>query len=137
MNAIRDFPGRGTVVWGARTLDGNSNDWRYIQVRRATIYIEQSVKLALNEFVFAPNVAPTWVTVTSMIGGFLKGMWAAGGLMGATSKDAFWVSCGLGSTMTAQDILDGYMNVMIGLQMVHPGEFIELRFRQQMQGAAG
>jgi hypothetical protein len=62
-------------------------------------------------------------------------MWAAGGLMGATSKDAFWVSCGLGSTMTAQDILDGYMNVMIRLQMVHPGEFIELRLRQQMQGA--
>ena len=137
VNAIRDISGRGTVVWGARTLDGNSNDWRYIQVRRSTIYIEQSVKLALNQFVFAPNVAQTWVTVTSMVGGFLKGIWAAGGLMGATSKDAFWVSCGLGSTMTAQDILDGYMNVMIGLQMVRPGEFIELRFRQQMQGAAG
>ena len=137
VNAIRDFPVRGTVVWGAHTLDGNSNDWRYIQVRRATIYIEQSVKLALNEFVFEPNVAQTWVTVTSMIGGFLNEIWAPGGLMGATSKDAFWVSCGLGSTMTAQDILDGYMNVMIKLQMGRPAEFIELRLRQQMQGGAG
>jgi uncharacterized protein len=137
VNTIPDYPGGGTVVWGARTLDGNSNDWRYIQVRRATIYIEQSIKLALNQFVFAPNVAQTWVTVSSVIGGFLTGMWQAGGLWGATSKNAFWVSCGLGSTMTAQDILDGYMNVMIGLQVVRLGEFIELSFRQRMQGAAG
>ena len=83
INAIRDFVGRGTLVWGARTLDGNSNDWRYIQVRRALIYIEQSVELALNKFVFEPNVAQTWVTVASMIGSFLRGVWQAGGLMGA------------------------------------------------------
>ena len=55
VNAIREFVGRGPVVWGARTLDGNSNDWRYIQVRRTIIYIEQSIKQALNQFVFAPN----------------------------------------------------------------------------------
>lgn len=134
INAIRDFVGRGTVVWGARTLDGNSNDWRYIQVRRALIYVEQSTKLALSRFVFEPNVAQTWVTVTSMISSFLRGMWAAGGLMGSTPQEAFTVQCGLGSTMTAQDILQGYMNVSITLQMVHPAEFIVLTFKQQMQG---
>jgi phage tail sheath protein FI len=136
INAIRDFVGRGTLVWGARTLDGNSNDWRYIQVRRALIYIEQSVELALNKFVFEPNVAQTWVTVTSMIGSFLRGVWQAGGLMGASPAEAFTVQCGLGSTMTAQDILLGTMNVQIMLQMVHPAEFIVLTFKQQMQGGA-
>jgi phage tail sheath protein FI len=137
VNAIRDFVGRGTLVWGARTLDGNSNDWRYIQVRRCLIYIEQSVKQALNQFVFAPNVAQTWVTVTSMIGSFLRNLWSAGGLMGSTPAEAFTVQCGIGSTMTADDILNGYMNVQITLQMVHPAEFIVLTFKQQMQGGAG
>jgi phage tail sheath protein FI len=137
VNAIRDFVGRGTLVWGARTLDGNSNDWRYIQVRRALIYIEQSVELALNKFVFAPNVAQTWVTVSSMIGSFLRGVWQAGGLMGATPAEAFSVQCGLGSTMTADDVLAGKMIVQIKLTMVHPAEFIVLTFQQQMQGGAG
>jgi hypothetical protein len=136
INAIRDFVGRGTLVWGARTLDGNSNDWRYIQVRRALIYIEQSVELALNKFVFEPNVAQTWVSVSSMISSFLRGVWSAGGLMGATAAEAFSVQCGLGSTMTAQDILEGKMIVQIKLQMVHPAEFIVLAFQQQMQGGA-
>jgi phage tail sheath protein FI len=137
VNAIRDFVGRGTLVWGARTLDGNSNDWRYIQVRRALIYIEQSVELALNKFVFAPNVAQTWVTVSSMISSFLRGVWQAGGLMGASPTEAFSVQCGLGSTMTAQDVLEGRMIVQIKLTMVHPAEFIVLTFQQQMQGGAG
>jgi phage tail sheath protein FI len=134
VNAIRSFVGRGTLVWGARTLDGNSNDWRYIQVRRALIYIEQSVELALNKFVFEPNVAQTWVTVSSMISSFLRGVWSAGGLMGATPQEAFTVQCGLGSTMTAQDVLEGRMLVQIMLQMVRPAEFIVLTFKQQMQG---
>ncbi|MEA2880302.1 MAG: uncharacterized protein QOF14_5498 [Hyphomicrobiales bacterium] len=136
INAIREFVGRGTLVWGARTLDGNSNDWRYIQVRRALIYIEQSVELALNKFVFEPNVGRTWVTVASMVGGFLRGVWQAGGLMGATPNEAFSVQCGLGSTMTAQDVLEGRMIVQIKLQMVRPAEFIILSFQQQMQGGA-
>ena len=136
VNAIRDFVGRGTLVWGARTLDGNSEDWRYIQVRRCLIYVEQSVKLALNQFVFAPNVAQTWVTVTSMLGSFLRNLWSAGGLMGSTPTEAYTVQCGLGSTMTAQDILDGYMKVQVTLQMVHPAEFIVLTFQQEMQGGA-
>lgn len=132
VNAIRTFVGRGTLVWGARTLDGNSNDWRYIQVRRTLIYIEQSIKAALNSFVFAANDGQTWVAVTSMISNFLQGLWSQGGLMGDKASDAFSVSCGLGSTMTPQDILEGYMVVQITLQMIHPAEFIELTFKQKM-----
>lgn len=134
VDAVRDFIGRGAVVWGARTLDGNSNDWRYIQVRRTIIYIEQSVKAALAPFVFAPNTATTWVTVTAMVSNFLTNLWAQGGLMGAKASDAFTVTCGLGSTMTGQDVLNGYMIVQVTLQMIHPAEFIELTFKQQMQG---
>jgi hypothetical protein len=134
VNAIRTFVGRGVVVWGARTLDGNSNDWRYIQVRRTLIYVEQSVKTAPNSFVFAPNTATTWVTVTAMIESFLHGLWSSGGLMGPTPAQAFSVQCGLGSTMTADDVLNGVMIVQVRLQMVHPAEFIELVFKQQMLG---
>ena len=136
INAIREFVGRGPVVWGARTLDGNSNDYRYIQVRRTLIYIEQSIKSALNTFVFAPNDGNTWVTVTSMISNFLQGLWSAGGLMGATAKDAFTVQCGFGSTMTGLDILNGYMIVQVTLQMIRPAEFIELTFKQKMEGVS-
>jgi phage tail sheath protein FI len=134
VNAIRDFPNRGTMVWGARTLDGNSNDYRYLQVRRTLIYIQQSIKLALQQFTFASNDGRTWVSVTAMITNFLTSVWSQGGLMGAKASDAFSVQCGLGSTMTGQNILDGYMIVQVTLQMVHPAEFIELTFTQMMQG---
>ncbi len=135
IDVIRDFAGRGPIVWGARTLDGNNYDYRYIQVRRTIIYIQQSIQNALNPFVFAANDGQTWVTVTSMISNFLQGVWSQGGLMGDKASDAYSVACGLGSTMTAQDILDGYMIVQVTLQMIRPAEFIELTFKQKMQGA--
>lgn len=134
IDAIRQFVNRGPVVWGARTLDGNSDDWRYIQVRRTIIYIEQSIKAALDPFVFAANDGKTWATVVSMVSNFLQGVWSQGGLMGATADEAFSVECGLGSTMTAQDILSGYMIVQVTLQMIRPAEFIELTFKQKMSG---
>lgn len=136
VDALREFTGRGTVVWGARTLDGNSNDYRYIQVRRTLIYIEQSIKNALNQFVFAANTGQTWATVTSTVSSFLQTVWSQGGLMGATAAEAFSVQCGLGSTMTGKDILEGYMIVQVTLQMIRPAEFIELTFRQKMEGVS-
>jgi phage tail sheath protein FI len=135
VDVIRYFTGRGPIVWGARTLDGDSSDWRYIQVRRNAIYIETSISKALSQFVFAPNTSQTWIAVIGTISNFLQGVWSQGGLMGNKASDAFSVSCGLGSTMTAQDVLDGYMIVQISLQMIRPAEFIELTFKQQMQGS--
>ncbi len=132
IDIIRAQQNRGCVVWGARTLDGNSGDFKYIQVRRTLIYIEQSIKLALNPYVFAANDALTWTTVTSAIASFLTGLWQQGGLMGSKPSEAFTVQCGLGSTMTAQNVLDGYMIVAVTLQMIHPAEFIELTFKQTM-----
>ena len=136
VNVIRTFTGRGAVVWGARTLDGNNPDYRYIQIRRTIIYIEQSIQAALDQYVFAPNNAQTWAAVTAMVSAFLQNLWSQGGLMGDKASDAFTVQCGLGSTMTEQDILDGYMIVQVTLQMIRPAEFIELTFKQKMEGVA-
>ena len=133
VDVLRAFPGRGTVVWGARTLDGNSADYRYIQVRRTLIYIEQSIKNALEPFTFAPNTGQTWATVVSMVSSFLQSLWSQGGLMGATPADAFSVACGVGSTMTGTDVLNGWMIVQVTLSLIRPAEFIELTFKQKME----
>lgn len=136
INAIRFFNGRGILVWGARTLDGNSQDWRYLPVRREMIYIEQSCKQAIQGFVFEPNNANTWAAVRGMLENFLTGLWREGGLQGSTAATAFAVECGLGTTMTADDILNGYMNVIINAAVVRPAEFIVIAIRQQMASAS-
>lgn len=133
INAIRAFPGRGVLIWGARTLDGNSQDWRYISVRRTIIMLEQSIKFGCLAYVFEPNSAPTWVTVKNMITNFLVNQWKAGALVGAKPEEAFSVDVGLGSTMTADDILNGYMNVTVKVALVRPAEFIVITFQQKMQ----
>jgi uncharacterized protein len=133
INAIRTFPGVGTLVWGGRTLDGNSLDWRYVNVRRTMIMLEQSIKLALRSYVFEPNDANTWITVKSMIVNFLFEKWKQGVLAGSSPEDAFDVQIGLGATMTGLDILEGKMLVSVKLAIVRPAEFIVVTFEQQMQ----
>ncbi|MFA5330606.1 MAG: phage tail sheath C-terminal domain-containing protein [Prolixibacteraceae bacterium] len=133
INAIRTFPGVGTLVWGGRTLDGNSLDWKYINVRRTMIMLEQSIKLALRSYVFEPNDANTWISVKSMIINFLTEKWKQGALAGASPADAFDVQVGLGATMTGLDILEGKMLVSVKLAIVRPAEFIVVTFEQQMQ----
>jgi uncharacterized protein len=133
VNAIRSFVGKGPLVWGARTLAGNDNENRYVPVRRFLIFAEESIKKATVAFVFEPNDANTWVKVRSMIESFLIKQWRDGALAGAKPEDAFYVSVGLNKTMSAQDILEGYMIVEIGLAIVRPAEFIILRFAQKMQ----
>jgi phage tail sheath protein FI len=133
INAIRFFSGRGIKIWGARTLDGNSNEWRYVSVRRYFNMVEESTKKASEQFVFEPNDANTWIKVKAMIENFLINQWRAGALAGAKPEHAFFVKIGLNQTMSAQDILEGYMIVEIGLAVVRPAEFIILRFSHKMQ----
>ncbi len=133
INAIRSFIGEGVLVWGARTLDGNSLDWRYINVRRTMIMLEESIKLATKAYVFENNNANTWVTIKSMISNFLTGIWKRGGLAGTSPDDAFSVSVGLGETMTPDDILEGILRVTVLVAITRPAEFIEITFQQQMQ----
>lgn len=133
INAIRTFTGKGTLVWGARTLAGNDNEWRYVSVRRFFNMVEESVKKATEQFVFEPNDANTWVKVRAMIENFLILQWRAGALAGAKPEHAFYVRVGLGQTMTAMDILEGKMNIEIGMAVVRPAEFIILKFSHKMQ----
>lgn len=132
INAIRTFLGQGLLVWGARTLDGNNQDWRYIAVRRTIMMFEQSIKLALEGLVFEPNTGPTWEAAKSMITNFLTLQWQSGALVGPIPSEAFGVQVGLGSTMTTNDILEGYMIVQITVALSRPAEFIVLQIRQKM-----
>ncbi|PHN06367.1 phage tail sheath family protein [Flavilitoribacter nigricans] len=133
INAIRAFSGKGILVWGARTLAGNDNEWRYVPVRRFYNMVEESVMKASEPFVFEPNDANTWTKIRAMIENFLTILWRQGALMGATPDDAYFVKIGLGETMTTQDVLEGRMIVEIGLAAVRPAEFIILRFSHKMQ----
>ena len=133
INAIRYFKGEGVKVWGARTLDGNSGDWRYINVRRTMIFLEESIKNAARAYVFEPNVASTWLNMKAMIENFLLGVWKQGGLAGASPEDAYSVHVGLGDTMTPEDILEGILRITVLVAISHPAEFIEITFQQQMQ----
>ncbi|CAL2082173.1 phage tail sheath C-terminal domain-containing protein [Tenacibaculum sp. 190524A05c] len=135
INAIRTFVGKGNLVWGARTLAGNDNEWRYVSVRRFFNMAEESIKKATEQFVFEPNDKNTWVRVKAMIDNFLTQQWRVGALAGPTPDKAFYVSVGLGETMTAQDILEGNMIIEIGMAVVRPAEFIILKFSHKMQEA--
>jgi uncharacterized protein len=135
INAIRSFTGRGTLIWGARTLAGNDNEWRYVPVRRLFITIEESAKKASAFSAFEPNDATTWLKVKAMIDSYLYGLWERGALAGSRPETAYSVNVGLGKTMTTQDVLEGRMIVEIGIAAVRPSEFIILRFTHQLQAA--
>jgi uncharacterized protein len=133
INAIRAFAGKGNLVWGARTLAGNDNEWRYVSVRRLFIFAEESIQKASEFVVFEPNDKNTWTKVKGLISNFLTNLWRDGALAGATPKDAFYVKCGLGETMTSQDILEGKLIIQVGLAAVRPAEFIVLQFMHKLQ----
>ena len=135
INAIRAFTGKGTLVWGARTLAGNDNEWRYVSVRRLFNMIEESTRKATSFAVFEPNDASTWLKVKAMIESYLYGLWQQGALAGSTAEDAYFVNVGLGKTMTPQDVLEGRMIVEIGVAATRPAEFIILRFMHKLQQA--
>jgi len=130
INPVRTITDRGLVVWGARTLDANNLDFRYINVRRFFNFVEESVKKAMYRFVFEPNDANTWAPVRAAIENFLTVQWEAGALQGAKADDAFRVYIGLGQTMVPQDILEGILKVRIEMAIVRPAEFIVLEFKQ-------
>lgn len=132
INAIRAFTGRGILVWGARTLAGNDNEWRYISVRRFFNMVEESCIRAIEGFASAPNNPSTWTSVQGMLEDFLITLWRQGALQGAKPEHAFYVAIGLNKTMTVQDIQKGRMIVEIGLSAVRSAEFIIIRFSQTM-----
>jgi phage tail sheath protein FI len=135
INAIRAFTGKGTLVWGARTLAGNDNEWRYIPVRRLFNLVEESVQKSTSFAVFEPNDPTTWLKVRAVIESYLYGLWQQGALVGPTPDAAYFVNVGLGKTMTTQDVLEGRLIVELGLAAVRPAEFIVLKFMHKLQQA--
>lgn len=124
INIIRTFAGKGTLVWGARTLAGNDNEWRYINVRRLFGMVEASIESGLQAYVFEANDANTWLKIKAAVENFLTALWKQGALMGSKPEQAFYVRAGLGETMTDLDMLEDRLIIEIGLAPVRPAEFI-------------
>jgi phage tail sheath protein FI len=131
VNALRAFASRGTLVWGARTLAGNDDEWRYVPVRRFISAVEASVSHGTQSAVFEPNAAPLWQTLKTSISNYLSQKWRAGALAGAKTSEAFFVKVGLGETMTVQDVADGRLVIDMGLAVLRPAEFIIVRVQHR------
>lgn len=134
VNLIRSFPGQGIRVWGARTASSNPS-WKYINVRRLFIFIEESIKANTNWAVFEPNDEILWVRVQRTISVFLTGLWRSGSLAGSSPEEAFFVNIGR-NTMSQDDIDNGRLICVIGVAPVKPAEFVVFRISQKTNEAA-
>jgi phage tail sheath protein FI len=128
VNAIRQFPGRGLRVWGARTMSSNAL-WKYVSVRRLFIFLERSIYEGTQWVVFEPNDDHLWARVIDTIRLFLRGQWRLGALFGRTEQEAFFITCDR-TTMTQDDILNGRLICEIGIAPVRPAEFVIFRIFQ-------
>lgn len=131
INLIRALPGQGIRVWGARTCSSDGN-WKYVNVRRLFIFIEESIRVNTNWAVFEPNDEMLWSRVEGTIRVFLTSQWRNGALTGATADEAFFINIGK-STMTEDDILNGRLICVIGVAPVRPAEFVIFRITQKME----
>jgi uncharacterized protein len=132
INTIRTFPAYGTVVWGARTTagaDSNSSAYKYINVRRLTIFIEQSISAGLKWVVFEPNNPALWASIRLTVGSFLTGRWHRGAFQGTQPQQAYFVKCDA-TTTTQTNIDNGIVNIQIGFAPLQPAEFIILAITQ-------
>ena len=133
VNCIRAFPGRGIRVWGARTTS-NDSLWKYVNVRRLFLFIEESVDEGTQWAVFEPNDEKLWARVAQTVTQFLNRVWRDGALMGTTQDEAFFVKCDR-TTMTQDDIDNGRLIMLIGVAPVKPAEFVIIRIAQVAKGS--
>ncbi len=135
INALRAFPGRGQRVWGARVLTSDAS-WKYINVRRLFIFVEESIDEGTQWVVFEPNDEPLWARVRATISNFLLTVWRSGALEGTKPEEAYFVKCDL-TTMTQADIDNGRLICIIGIAPVKPAEFVIFRIQQKTREATG
>ncbi|MBR6874551.1 MAG: phage tail sheath family protein [Ruminococcus sp.] len=133
VNLIRSFPGQGIRVWGARTASGDPS-WKYVNVRRLFIFLEESIKANTNWAVFEPNDQALWTRVQRTISVFLNNMWRNGSLAGSSADEAFFVNIGR-NTMSQDDIDNGRLVCVIGVAPVKPAEFVIFRITQNTGSA--
>jgi uncharacterized protein len=122
IDTLRVFPGRGSLVWGGRTTSSDP-EWKYVNIRRLFIYIEQSIQQGLQWTVFEPSAPPVWQMATVAVQSFLADLWRSGGLVGAKADEAFFVRCDR-TTMTQDDIDNGRLVMLVGVAAVKPAEFV-------------
>lgn len=135
VNLIRALPGQGIRIWGARTASSNSS-FKYVNVRRLFIYVEESIKANTNWVVFEPNDQTLWQRVHLTIASFLDSMWRNGMLAGSSSGEAYFVEIGA-STMSKEDIMNGRLICNIGIAPSRPAEFVIFRVTQHTAEAGG
>ena len=131
VNCVRDFrsDGRGIRLWGARTMSSDG-EWKYVNVRRLFLFIEESIEEGTQWVVFEPNYEPTWARVSRSVTNFLIRVWRGGALAGITQDEAFFVKCDR-TTMTQDDIDNGRLICYIGIAPVKPAEFVIFRISQK------
>ena len=132
VNVIRKFPVYGTVVWGARTLQGNDevgSEWKYVPVRRTALFIEESLYRGLKWVVFEPNDEPLWAQIRLNVGSFMNDLFRQGAFQGTTPKDAYFVKCDKDTT-TQSDINRGVVNILVGFAPLKPAEFVVIKLQQ-------
>jgi hypothetical protein len=135
VNCIRAFPARGIRLWGARTTSSDPL-WKYVNVRRLFLFIEESIDEGTQWVVFEPNNEKLWARVRDTVTNFLTTVWRDGALMGTTPEEAFFVKCDR-STMTQDDIDNGRLIVVVGVAPTKPAEFVIIRIAQWTGGAEG
>jgi phage tail sheath protein FI len=132
VNCIRALPVYGTVLWGARTLQGNDergSEWKYIPVRRTALFIEETLYRALTWVVFEPNDEPLWAQIRLNVGAFMHDLFRQGAFQGSTPKDAYFVKCDK-ETTTQSDINRGIVNIIVGFAPLKPAEFVIVKIQQ-------
>lgn len=133
VNALRQLPNYGAVIWGARTLATKADpEWRYIPVRRTAMFVEESIYNGIHWAVFEPNDHRLWSALRTNIESFLNGLFRSGAFQGQKSSDAYFVRCGLGQTMTQADIDRGQVIVQVGFAPLKPAEFVIVRIQQKV-----
>ncbi|MBD8451064.1 phage tail sheath family protein [Serratia rubidaea] len=132
VNMLRTFSGRGSLVWGARTMTADGNNWAYINVRRTFDMVERNIAAALEVVLFEHNGQSTWEAVRSTIDNYLFSLWSQGALLGESPAKGYFIHVGENITMSQTDIADGILRVRIGLAVVRPAEYVTLDFTQQL-----
>jgi len=132
VNCIRDFPS-GKTCWGARTVEGYDNSgtaWKYVSIRRLTLFIEETLYRATQWVVFEPNDEPLWAKIRSSINPFMLDLYERGAFQGAPDK-AFFVKCD-NETTTPEDQENGIVNIIVGFAPVKPAEFVVITIQRIM-----
>jgi phage tail sheath protein FI len=135
VNVLRALPGAGTVIWGGRTLagaDAAASEWKYVNVRRLALFVEDSIDQGTQWARFEPNSEPLWASIRTSAGTFLHELFRRGAFPATTPRDAYFVRCDA-TTMTQNDIDNGNLIVLVGIAPLKPAEFVVFRIGQRVR----